>query len=107
MGHSKYDAKGVSAGYCQADLIVRRESFSYRKNNQKDLLAQIKDSFSLHVKALEVEVTEATIWEYQCERYEERSCETLPLRQMLLPETLKQWEVVKTLIKIDVFRNTK
>lgn len=101
------DAIGCQQAIARQIMSQKGDYLLSVKNNQKDLLSQIKDSFSLHAKSLALEGRVDLSWEYQRGRYEERSCQILPARQMLLAETLEQWEGVKTLIKIEASRRTK
>ena len=46
-------------------------------------------------------------WEYDHGRYELRKCSIIPSENVLLPEIQKQWSGLKTLIKIEAYRQTK
>ena len=97
----------IDAIGCQreiAEQIIDQEAdyLLALKKNQKELLEQTQDSFLLNQAPNWDEQ-----WEYDHGRYENRRCEILPAREMLLPDLIEQWKGIQTLVKIEAYREIK
>lgn len=99
----------IDAIGCQraiAELIVEKgaDYLLAVKGNQAGLLEEIEDTFRF--KEAQAEGFEEQ-WTYAHGRHEQRSCQILPVDQMLNPHVAQPWTQLNTLVKVVAKRQPK
>jgi predicted transposase YbfD/YdcC len=98
---------GIDAIGCQRDIVekIKLKGGHYLlalKENQGNLYEDAVFGF----KTCPVESVSED-WEYDHGRYEVRKCSIIPSEKVLLPEIQKQWNGLKTLVRVEASRQIK